>query len=215
MRPIPVRWILQGPSSVGGRKNSSYDAVGSLYDGLRWIRLGLWIGNRWSCSMLGTDNHGVLSPPLFTAAQMVSSGLGLHNCALEEDGSVQCWGWNDNGQTDAPMASFVSVVSGGLQSCGLSLAGAVTCWGGNDFGQSAPPNDAFVQIAAGQWHSCGLDADHSIQCWGLDDDGQSSAPAGTFVQISAGDAHSCAITLDGSVQCWGDNTFGQSNAPIV
>ena len=26
------------------------------------------------------------------------SGTALHNCAILGDGSLRCWGWNDNGQ---------------------------------------------------------------------------------------------------------------------
>ena len=70
--------------------------------------------------------------------QSVSAG-DLHSCGVTSSGSVQCWGYNDGGQSTPPTGSFQSVSAGGYHTCGLTSSGSVECWGYNDEGQSIPP----------------------------------------------------------------------------
>lgn len=191
------------------------------------------VGYDWACAVAtdghvqcwGTDTteHAVLSPP-FPTAQSVSSGLGLHNCSvldeqvLDEQGldeqNLSCWGWNDNGQTDAPLGTFAQVSVGGVHTCALDTSGVASCWGANTFGQINVPEDmVWNQISAGQVHTCGIDNSQTLHCWGNDDDGQSSPPVGTFAQVSAGSKHTCGIRTDGRVFCWGDDTSSQASVP--
>ena len=121
-----------------------------------------------------------------------------HACARRRDGSVSCWGRNDDGQlgdgTRTPRALDVAV---------KDLAGAVS-------------------VAAGQRHTCAATSKGEVLCWGADDAGQLGDGGGpsrarplavagisTALAVSAGEAFSCAVLTDGTVQCWGDNSLGQ------
>lgn len=46
-----------------------------------------------------------------------------HSCGVCTGGSAECWGRNDDGETDAPEGSFNSVSSGGRHSCGVRAGG--------------------------------------------------------------------------------------------
>jgi alpha-tubulin suppressor-like RCC1 family protein len=73
---------------------------------------------------------------------------GKQNCAIDDQGSVWCWGFNDFGQlgrsTEQDSATPVRVqvpsratlvVVGDVHVCALVDAGAVVCWGSNEQGQ--------------------------------------------------------------------------------
>ncbi|MFN7921766.1 MAG: hypothetical protein U0Q16_16820 [Bryobacteraceae bacterium] len=126
---------------------------------------------------------------------------GSHTCALIADGTVRCWGANNNGQlgdaTQTPRRTPTVVQ-------GLGNATA---------------------IAAGAFHTCALVADGTARCWGTNTNGQlgngstnpSNVPVtvaglGAAVGIASGDAHNCAIIVDGTARCWGANLVGQLGA---
>ena len=158
----------------------------------------------------------LLVPAGRTAAQSVTpeivSGGNSHTCGLKPDGSVACWGYNDeNGQAASQTGPFTQVSVGYFHTCGLKPDGSVQCWGYNQFGQSAGMFGPFTQISAGGFHTCGLKPDGSVQCWGEDGYGQAIiSQTGPFTQVSAGGAHTCGLKPDGSVQCWGRDDYGQS-----
>ena len=60
----------------------------------------------------------------------VSSG-GAHYCALHgRNGSILCWGENEQGQASPPRTGrYTAIVSGETHSCALRTDGAVVCWG--------------------------------------------------------------------------------------
>ena len=133
----------------------------------------------------------------------------FHTCALISDGTVACWGSNNNGQlgtgnnidSNTPVA-----VTGG------ALAGKTV-----------------TQIAAETDHACVLISDGTVACWGLNSNGQlgtgdynntnipvaitGGALAGKTVnQITAGHNRTCAVVSDGTVACWGG---GDSFTPVA
>ena len=98
--------------------------------------------------------------------ETLSAG-GYHSCGLQSDGTVDCWGSNDNGQSSPPDGTFTQVSSGSLHTCGLQSDGVLACWGNNDYDQATPPAGIFTQVSAGYDHTCGIKSDSSLSCWGL------------------------------------------------
>ena len=58
----------------------------------------------------------------------VTAGGG-RSCGLRTDGTITCWGWNEDRQAEAPGGQFSAVTGGGGRSCGLRTDGTITCWG--------------------------------------------------------------------------------------
>ena len=67
----------------------------------------------------------------------VSAGK-WYTCGVKTDGSVACWGSNDEGQAEPPSGSFVSVSSGSYHTCGVKPDGSVECWGYDAYSDIAP-----------------------------------------------------------------------------
>jgi alpha-tubulin suppressor-like RCC1 family protein len=126
-----------------------------------------------------------------------------HNCALATDGSVHCWGQNDDGELGlagdlAPRnvptrvsaldgRSWRGVACGSFHSCALSTEGAVFCWGGNQRGNLG--------------RGGGL-ADDSVP--------EPIQSALAFATLACSGSHCCA-TEEGTNRafCWGGNTDGE------
>lgn len=120
-----------------------------------------------------------------------------HTCALLVDGSVYCWGRNNNGQLGGATATFSPTPSRVQGSAGVTA------------------------LVAGADHTCVL-SNTGERCWGVNGSGQlgnqtttnSAEPvlvnglSGTASTLAAGAAHTCALT-DTGVQCWGANASGQ------
>jgi alpha-tubulin suppressor-like RCC1 family protein len=152
--------------------------------------------------------------PVSVKPQLVSGDH--HPCALHDDGTLKCWGWNGWGQLGqgdmrnrgdglGEMGAHLPVISlggdvkqvagGGDHTCALLTTGAVKCWGGGPQGQ----------LGLGDTNSQG------------DQDGEMGAalPAVDLgsgrkaTAVAAGEFHSCAILDNGQVKCWGDNEHGE------
>jgi alpha-tubulin suppressor-like RCC1 family protein len=135
------------------------------------------------------------------AVQSLATGLAwTHSCAVLADGSVQCWGANENGELGrgtltafelrpGPVAGLSNVkqVSLGQQSsCALEASGSVWCWGGNAAGQiDASSQDPVYFVPA--------------QIAGITD----------AVELNCGFFHCCVRTGAGRIRCWGQNSFAQ------
>lgn len=133
-----------------------------------------------------------------TDAVEVASGR-YHSCARHVNGSVSCWGENEDGQLGDGTRNqrLTPVVVMGL-------------------------GDA-AEIAAGERHSCARRVDSSVVCWGHNGvrqlgDGSaiilSASPVKVMgianaVQISTAGVHTCAVVGDGTVWCWGSNVAGR------
>ena len=131
-----------------------------------------------------------------TCSRAIAAG-DSHTCMIREpDGSIWCWGRNNQGQlgngsivdstlpVEVPgLSGARSVVAGREFTCAL-VGEEVLCWGANDSGQlgdnsNTPSRDPIA-----------------VQ-------GLTGATA-----LAAGGEHTCAI-VGGGVQCWGDNEAGQ------
>ena len=153
------------------------------------------------------------TPPAGAATiSAVSAGSG-HSCGLRSDGTITCWGVNNEGQAEAPGGVYSAVSAGWEHSCGLRTVGTITCWGDNDEGQTEAPGGVYSAVSAGSGHSCGLRTVGTITCWGDNDEGQTEAPTGVYSAVSAGSGHSCGLRSDGTITCWGVNDDGEAEAP--
>jgi alpha-tubulin suppressor-like RCC1 family protein len=115
------------------------------------------------------------------------------------DGTVKCWGRNNEGQLGRGTTQSVS----------------------NDFPTTVTNLANVVAVAAGGYHTCVLLVGGSVQCWGSNGEGQAGNASGadpisapgpirTFatvpgIAIAVGGYHSCELMSDGTVMCWGNN----------
>ena len=162
----------------------------------------------------------ICEPDTFAA---ISTGGG-HSCGIRTNGTVTCWGHNDQGEADAPDGYFSAISAGSIHSCGIQTSGTLSCWGNASFERLNAPDGTFVAINAGSGHSCAIRSDQTIACWGENVAGRTNAPSGTYIAVAVGSFHSCAIRTDQTVRCWGANDandrshgsrlgFGQANPP--
>jgi alpha-tubulin suppressor-like RCC1 family protein len=126
-----------------------------------------------------------------------------HTCALLDDGTVKCWGYNDWYQLGKNLGELDSSVVP-LEVEGLSNV---------------------IGVGAGLAFSCALLGDGTVQCWGRNnygqlgydtgEDGYSIAPqlASSISGARAlylGSYHACVIlAADDSIDCWGRAGHGQ------
>lgn len=126
-----------------------------------------------------------------------------HACAILQNGSVSCWGDNNNGQ-----------LGDGTQTTRLQ-ATPVT-------GLAAKA----TQLALSYQSTCALLETGNVQCWGSNSQGELGLADNKIVRkitpttitigsnlkakrLVAGKNHLCAISQNDSVYCWGNNDFGQ------
>jgi alpha-tubulin suppressor-like RCC1 family protein len=122
-----------------------------------------------------------------------------HTCALLLDGSMQCWGDNENGELGSgnavfsnravPVSNMNDAYQGGggrEHSCVATNGGGVYCWGQNLASELGigPPSyiskiplrvvnlDDARWVAAGQAFSCAAHKEKGAMCWGTNDRGQ-------------------------------------------
>ncbi|HEY6039597.1 MAG TPA: hypothetical protein VIV58_35195, partial [Kofleriaceae bacterium] len=133
-------------------------------------------------------------------------------CALENDGSVWCWGRGNRGQLGNNDTS--NNVSTPVQV--LTYDGATN-----------PPLANATAIGVGSSHSCAIAG--SVYCWGNNKDGelgyatsQSSVALKTNPEITNAAsltvfAHStCAVLTTGALRCWGLRADNMSTgAPLA
>jgi alpha-tubulin suppressor-like RCC1 family protein len=58
---------------------------------------------------------------------------------VKTDGSIACWGKNNEGQSTAAAGTFASVSAGKTHTCGVRTDGKIVCWGEDSAGQATPP----------------------------------------------------------------------------
>ncbi|MDP1849418.1 MAG: hypothetical protein Q8K79_16635, partial [Solirubrobacteraceae bacterium] len=148
-------------------------------------------------------------------AKAITAGGG-HTCAILEDNTVRCWGFNLDGRL------------------GIGSTDAV---GDDEPAAAAPtvnlgPDRTARAIAAGGFHTCALLDNGAVRCWGYGGEGRlgygkvadiGRAPDATpdtvgpvnlgdgrtATAITAGQGHTCAVLDDGAVRCWGVAASGR------
>jgi alpha-tubulin suppressor-like RCC1 family protein len=177
---------------------------------------------------LGIDNNTNMGDDSGEMAQLPVVNLGTgrtataiaagnsHSCALLDNASVKCWGYNGVGGLGIDNSTHMGDNSGemaALPSINLGTGRTATA------------------ISAGYYQTCALLDNASVKCWGLNGYGQlgidNSTNMGdnssemaqlpvvnlgtgrTATAIAAANYHTCALLDNASVKCWGLNQYGQ------
>ncbi|MBX3192611.1 MAG: hypothetical protein KF819_36845 [Labilithrix sp.] len=161
-----------------------------------------------------TDQGASVRAVAARAPAVVALGTG-HGCAILEDHTVACWGFNSNGQTgvkpdpalaDAPsgqsvrtpaivpgLADVVQISAGWQSTYALRKDGKVFGWGA-------------TRWTPGNSYEGGEDGHVPKEVPGVSD----------IVKVGDGGGPVCALRKDGRVVCWGRNTYksvGPSSLP--
>jgi alpha-tubulin suppressor-like RCC1 family protein len=205
------------------------------------------VGNEYTCSLdpsgtvhcwgggvvgqLGNNHHGkcfvncggpVYAVTLPGPASYIATGDATTCTIIASDGSVMCWGNNENDQLGyAPIGADGGPVDPCCSiDCGFSQ-GHPRC---EDHPIAVSGVTNAKALAVGLGHVCALLKDASVMCWGANDKGQlgigssntNPVPTPTkvtgvsnVVEIVSGANHVCALEKDGTVWCWGLNDKGQ------
>lgn len=236
-------WLgAAGPGRINGVTNATAVAVGDLHacvllsDGQI-----LCFGRSDAEEALGPtaqleDRNGVEAGAGFIDLQRPTQLVAgaSHNCALEGQGRVMCWGQNAMGQLGDPTAGaelddnrgtprrvaslpyIESVHAEQNTTCAVTDSGELYCWG-EGFGAQAlgvrvPPTK---RAAMGPGFVCLATRDGSLWCGGED---MAFVPESTtgFLpgyldtqSVAVGNGFVCARRRDGIVACQGDNAMGQ------
>lgn len=152
-----------------------------------------------NCGACGTRCPSGVGCAAGTCAPFVAVAAGnRHTCAVRSDGTVWCWGRNNEGQLGdgttnnrarpvavATLTDIAAIGLGSQHSCALRRDGTIACWGTGlrgELGDGTLANRATVGSVPGV----------------------SNARA-----VAGGGGHTCVALLDGSVRCWGANYNGQ------
>ena len=141
-------------------------------------------------------------PPEERSVGVAQVGVGRdHACALLTDGSIDCWGSNEDRRGSDPRGEYTQLSVRGSGNCAVSAAQDVVCWGGN--GYASPQVGSFTSVSTGWDHACAVRQSGAVHCWGANGNGQSSPPPGRFAAVAVGSGFSCGIRDTGRVACWG------------
>jgi len=136
-----------------------------------------------------------------TTVKSIDTGQ-YHTCALMDDGSLMCWGSNDDGKLG--MLKLPNTYA-------TSPVGPVNLGSGR----------TAKAVSLGDSHTCAILDDDALKCWGYNQRGQLGyggtgdrrAPEATAVvnlgsgrtakSVARGREHTCAILDDDTLKCWG------------
>jgi len=170
----------------------------------------------------GSNSNSLLPGPVASlAGSMAKIAAGKYQtCVLNGTGSMQCWGWNTNGQlgngstANSTTPVTATAVPGGAammalgttQTCVLTAVGGVQCFGANSNGQlgNGTTASSLTPVVVNGFSTAVAVA---VATRSVVINGSSVAePGGTIV---LGYDHTCALTNAGGAQCWGLNNHGQ------
>ena len=139
-------------------------------------------------------------------AKKISVGA-AHTCAILNDDTLKCWGYNEFAQL-----GDISLTSRNVPTDVV-------------LGQ----NRTVKAISAGHSHTCAILDDDSLWCWGKNDRGQLNVinefriqPIPTpvnqqtdraAISVVVGFDYTCAIWNDDTLECWGNNEKGRLGFP--
>ncbi len=143
--------------------------------------------------------------PNISEVTAIIAGTG-YSCALHEDGTIDCFGNNSDGQLGngsffgsglpgqvSDIVDVTAISAGGFHVCALHANGTVSCWGGNSRGE----------IGNGEsgdgWEDYSADVAWPARVPSIDN----------AIAVSAGSRHTCVLHSDSTVSCWGSNGWGE------
>jgi alpha-tubulin suppressor-like RCC1 family protein len=164
------------------------------------------LGNALTTVNLGTDR----------TATAITAGR-YSTCAILDNGSVKCWGLNNNGQLGQNSTTWLGddanemgdnllpvylgsgrtakkIVANNDSVCAILDNDTLKCWGDNSYGQ----------LGTGDTNTRGNDAGE-MSTLGTVNLGTGQVPA----QIAIGHYHACALLTSTNLKCWGGGFLGQ------
>jgi alpha-tubulin suppressor-like RCC1 family protein len=164
-----------------------------------------WGGN--SYGQLGDGSNTNSSVPVsvsgITNATSVSAAMGWQSCALLAGGTMDCWGYNGDGElgngtevdSDVPVKvsglnGVAALAPGSYYTCARVVGGSADCWGA--------PGDAGAGAFLGGTHvNVNYDFPAPVKSFGY------------ITGLSANLSATCALVQTGTVFCSGYNGYGQ------
>jgi alpha-tubulin suppressor-like RCC1 family protein len=144
----------------------------------------------------------VAIPDLTSGVAAVAAGT-FFVCALLSDGTVDCWGYNGNGQLGNGSTKWSSVPTkvsgltgataigaGWFSACAVT-SGGVSCWGDNSLGELGNGTTTPSQVP--------------VDVFGL--------PVGGATEVAVGRTTACAVAAGGAF-CWGTPPIGNGSSPM-
>jgi hypothetical protein len=156
------------------------------------------------------------------------STRGSHTCAILDNASVKCWGYNSYGRLGIGNTNLIGDAA-------------------NEMGDNLPIVDlgtgrTATAISAGQYHTCALLDNASVKCWGRNSSGRlgygnsndlgdaanemgdnlpsidlGTGRTATAISASMAD-HTCVLLDNSAVKCWGyggDGRLAQGNTSSI
>lgn len=136
---------------------------------------------------------------------IVSTSRG--NCALDNEGLIQCWGYQPN-IWSPPGGPFVELRASIDSVCAIRADRTFTCFdaptGGNPSGITALlPTGKMRDLDLARGTVCGVDDAGQAFCNSIYSD-MAVPPGATFSRVSVGSEFACGLSIaDGSITCWG------------
>ena len=196
---VQARMGCASQVAAGSWNTCAIDLVGSLWcwgsNGLGQLGIGVVGGT--GCSGDGCVMSPTRVAVLGTGVTSVSVGR-YHACAVKQDRTAWCWGWNQNGQLGdgtttnqtlpvevTGLTAVVAISAGVLDTCAVKDDGSIWCWGWNGVGQlgdgTTTDRHSPVQVAS----------------------------MVNAIEVVVGHESACARKTDGSGWCWGHNVWGE------
>jgi alpha-tubulin suppressor-like RCC1 family protein len=242
-------WGRNGAGSLGnGMDNSAARVPAQVMTSLRFVSVSIsestacgvstegdaycWGDNRYG--QLGVGSAGIDGGLAGSNSPVAVQGGekfiqvatdGLHSCALQQSGTLFCWGlrsWMSsvafNSSRHDNVYDSLPTRAGGLDNSwydGYPTPDSGTPW----VGTTGSP---WTGVAVGHGQTCALAANGALDCWGqLWGDPLSWGPYiapypvrmggdRAFITFASGGGHDCAISADGCAYCWGSNNWGQT-----
>jgi alpha-tubulin suppressor-like RCC1 family protein len=152
-RPSPVQ--VTALTNVVDMAAGDYNTCASKSDGTLWCWGRNDYGQVGDGITTGESCHYVMCKS--TPSQLTSMGLNVlsfsigmvHACAVKNDGTLWCWGWNGYGQ----------VGDGTINNAPIPV-------------QITPLGSNVLEVSAGDFSTCARKSDGTLWCWGRNDNGQ-------------------------------------------